>query len=115
MEPIEIVHVTQKAQLCELGSALTLEGLNTSQENLAKFLAWCEEFTPVKHRRVYVTSGATLNALYKLTGNNAYPRDLSIVSIDLADLVSPSEVALPRFTIGARWLDDIIDNIKPQK
>jgi hypothetical protein len=43
-----------------------------------------------------------MNKLCKLTGNNAYPNDLTIFSIDKFKCLA--------ITVGARWMDDIISN-----
>ena len=50
----------------------------------------------------YVTKGAVMNKICKLTGNNAYPDDLNIFSIDKFKGLA--------FMVGARWMDDIIAN-----
>lgn len=107
---IQIHEVTTRKQLEELGSALTFEGLNTSEESLNQLFDWLESRTAVKRRAVYVTTGATMNRLYGLTGTNAYPADLNIVSVDLNDLGKPDRITLARFEYGGRWLDDVIEN-----
>jgi hypothetical protein len=48
-----------------------------------------------------------MNEQYGLTGNNAYPKHVNIVSVIDIDQM---KVAIPRFSIGARWFDDIVDN-----
>jgi hypothetical protein len=59
---------------------------------------------------VYVTKGSLANSEWHLTGDNAYPGDLNIVSIKLDDMEDFNKVVVPRFQIGARWMDDIYDN-----
>ena len=48
-----------------------------------------------------------MNDTYGLTGRNAYSDDLSIVSV--TD-INQMKVTLPRFEVGGRWFDDIVDN-----
>ena len=48
-----------------------------------------------------------MNNIYNLYDNNAYNKDLTIVSIIGIDLM---KIALKRFSVGGRWFDDIVDN-----
>lgn len=107
---IEIVDVTTESQLDKLGSALTIEGL--AREGFEKFADWINERAGFKSDAVkcYVTSGSTMNDIYGLTGDNAYPSDLNIVSFDLDDMADYEKIVMKRFEIGARWLDDVISN-----
>lgn len=107
---IEIVNVTTESQLDNLGSALTIEGL--ARESFAEFADWINERAGFKSDVVkcYVTSGSTMNNVYGLTGDNAYPSDLNIVSFDLNDMKDYEKIVMSHFDIGARWLDDIIAN-----
>lgn len=104
----ETITVTTKEEIEKLGSALTIEGLRL--DSIPDFIKWVEKLTALKNRKVYVITGKTMNTIYKLTGKNAYPKDLNLVSIDLDDMEDSSKVVIPRFTVGGRWLDDIIDN-----
>ena len=107
---IEIVNVTTESQLDNLGSALTIEGL--ANESFKKFANWINERAGFKSDTVkcYVTSGSTMNDIYGLTGDNAYPSDLNIVSFDLNDMKDYEKIVTKRFEVEARWLDDIIAN-----
>ena len=61
---------------------------------------------------MYVWEGRQFNKLYGLTGSNAYPDDLTFVSIPL-DAWKPGQIgrlAMTKMQYGARWLDDIVDN-----
>lgn len=104
-------HVATKAELDNLynNSALTLEGL--AEESIPDFVNWLEENTTftADNLDVYVIEGSVMNDKYSLYGDNAYPNDLTIVSVIDIDLM---KVAIPRFSIGARWFDDIVDNNK---
>ena len=45
-----------------------------------------------------------------LKGSNAYKDELTIVSVKLSDLSNVNAIVIPRFEIGGRWFDDIVDN-----
>ena len=52
-----------------------------------------------------------MNDVYYLTGSNAYPKDLTIVSFKLSDLINlKTKLFIDKFNVGARWFDDIVDN-----
>ena len=52
-----------------------------------------------------------MNREYNLTGTNAYPeKDCTLVCIKLTDLVKPLALTMPRFQVGGRWFDDVVDN-----
>ena len=95
---MEIIEVKTKEQLKELNncSAMTWEGL--IEEDFETALNMCG----AEGAKGYVTTGATMNKLCKLTGNNAYPNDLTIFSIDKFKGLA--------IMYGARWMDDIIAN-----
>lgn len=99
--------VTTEEQIKKLGSALTWEGLKVDEENINALFNWIEEFTPVLQRKIYVISGKLMNDLY----NADYPDDLNIVCVDLNDMEDFNKIVLRRFSVGARWLDDIISNL----
>lgn len=90
-------------------SALTLEGLDLdSLDDYAKYL---DEECGLKENAVFhVIDGYTMNSLYDLSSNNAYPDDLHIVVIKLSDLVKPNKIIMKRFNFGGRWFDDVVDN-----
>ena len=60
--------------------------------------------------RVYVTEGKDMNAAEGLTGSNAYPDDLHIVSFKLEDITNWQVLTLPRLRVGGRWMDDVLEN-----
>lgn len=95
---MEIINVTTKEQLKELYncSAMTWEGL--IEEDFETALNMCG----AEGARGYVTKGAVMNKICKLTGSNAYPDDLDIFSIDKFKGLA--------IMYGARWMDDIIAN-----
>ena len=95
---MEIIEVKTKEQLKELNncSAMTWEGL--VEEDFETALNMCG----AEGAKGYVTTGATMNKLCKLSGNNAYPNDLTIFSIDKFKGLA--------IMYGARWMDDIIAN-----
>jgi len=106
------VNVTTRKMLKKLGSAITIVGLNIGKDGSEAFAEWCNSLAKFKSDDVkcYITKGEVMNRLYGLTGDNAYQNDLNIVSFDLNDFEKPVAMTMPRFEIGARWLDDIISN-----
>ena len=95
---MEIIKVETKEQLKELYncSAMTSEGL--IEEDFETALNMCG----AEGAKGYVTKGAVMNKICKLTGSNAYPDDLDIFSIDKFKGLA--------IMYGARWMDDIIAN-----
>lgn len=100
--------LTTREELDALGSALTIEGL--AESSIPDLFNWVKGITPMKNETAYIIKGKTMNSVYGLTGTNAYPDDLTIVSIKLEDIEDCMKVAIPRFQIGARWFDDIVAN-----
>lgn len=107
---LEVVAVSSKSKLDRLGSAITIEGL--AESSFVQFAKWCDKLAKFKTRnpKCYVTTGRVMNRVDGLTGDNAYSDDLNIVSFDLDDFKNYEALIMPRFKIGARWLDDIRDN-----
>ena len=98
--PYKIIEARTKKDLDELykNSALTIEGLDSDS-----IVDFAHGGTVDK---VVVTEGRLMNKVYGLTGNNAYPKYLTIVSI-LGDTLP---MTMRRFEFGGRWFDDIVDN-----
>jgi hypothetical protein len=110
---MNITKVTTKEQLDALYEdwSLTIEGLKPDEENLKELLDWVKELTPLKREDIYTIEGSVMNCNYGLTGTNAYPeKNCTLVCVKLADMESPTKVAIPRFKIGGRWFTDIVDN-----
>ena len=95
---MEIIKVETKEQLKALNdcSAMTWEGL--IEEDFGTALDMCG----AEGAKGYVTTGKVMNEICHLTGNNAYPDDLTIFSIDKYKGLA--------IMVGARWMDDIISN-----
>lgn len=110
---IEIIEVKTKEELdaLYLCSALTIEGLSADEENLSLYLEALKELTTVKKNRFYVISGKLMNETYHLTNENAYPDDLTIVSMKNGeDIEVNTALCLQRFQFDGRWFDDVVDN-----
>ena len=107
---MEVISITTKEQAQKLydNSAFTIEGL--AMDSCNDLLEWIKNYTPVKNERFYVIDGCVMNKLYGLTGSNAYPDDTHIVCMMLDDMEKPMAIAMPRFSIGGRWFDDVVDN-----
>jgi len=82
--------------------ALTFEGLWPDDiEKVVDYLIKSD--TSIESVNVYITLGEVMNHICKLTGRNAYPNDLNIISF----LPFGRVLAM---TIDARWFTDIVDN-----
>jgi hypothetical protein len=92
-------------------SALTFEGVSQTVENADFIKTWLHELgaNQVDEVQLNWIKGAEMNEHYALTGDNAYPEDLTILVIEPGhiDLV---KVTIPRFEYGGRWFDDVVDN-----
>lgn len=54
-------------------------------------------------------SGADMNEIYQLNGNNRYPADLHFMAFPL-DGLNVSKLAMFKLKMGDRWFDDIVNN-----
>ena len=105
-------YVTTKKELDSLynESALTWEGLLADDEGLKAVENWLKEHNAILDNTeptAHIIKGEFMNEVYKLKGNNAYPEDCTLVSITG---INQMKVAIPRFQVGGRWFDDIVDN-----
>jgi len=110
---INKILVKDKEQLDELynSSAFTLIGLESSDESIKGLIDWIKEYSEVSNPlNVYITSGGTMNKEYNLSGENMYKNNLTIVSIKNQDIKQLMRIVVPRFEIGGRWFDDIVNN-----
>lgn len=83
-------------------SAMTWEGVAWTQDTINDI---SELFGERSKQEITITkmSGKFMNEVCQLTGNNTYPDDLNIVSVE-------PHVGILALSVGARWMDDIIDN-----
>ncbi len=92
-------------------SAFTIEGLEPSDESLGQLAEWIRRLTEFRREDFYIVEGRTMNREYGLTGTNAYPDSgCTIVCVKLSDLEKPMTLAIPRFKVGGRWFDDVVNN-----
>ena len=110
------LHTANENRIKELAnrSAFTWEGMDLSDGNLDEIArVFCDQklVKPGKEKiDAYTWSGAVMNALYGLTGENAYPDDLPFLSIDNDSFDGEGNLNVFKMSIGARWLDDIVRN-----
>ena len=106
---MEQIRITTRDEIDNLGSAPTFEGLaESSFDDMANIF---EKEFGFNKSKVYVLSGKDMNAAYGLTGTNAYPDDLNIVSLDFNDLWPHEKLNYIKMrSYGVRWMDDIVDN-----
>lgn len=105
---MKTTYATTPKQLKELYNqcALTFEGVPESE--VGGIEAWIKRYTEITDEATaHIIKGETMNKVYYLTGDNAYKDNLTIIAITGINL---REVAIPRFDVGGRWFDDIVDN-----
>lgn len=111
---IEVIEVTPAnendlLEKFENGSALTFEGVLIDEAHL--YRDFFKQFTEVDDTKpCYIIYGRTMNDHYGLIGSNAYANDLNILVFTLDTFKDISRIAIPRFQIGGRWFDDIVEN-----
>lgn len=108
-----LIHAdSNKISELEKGSAITWEGLNKDDDSLSQAVDFFT--TESKGFKVpcdiYWWSGKEFNDKYGLTGDNRYPDDLNFISIPLDMWSEMGNLPMLKFQVGARWLDDIVDN-----
>jgi hypothetical protein len=90
-------------------SSLTFVGVIPEEAHL--YRDWFLQFTKIdKTKPCYLYTGKMMNDYYGLTGKNAYPTDLHIITFKLNTFKEVGKICVPRFQIGGRWFDDIVDN-----
>lgn len=109
----EKIEVTTKEKLDELynSSALTFTGVSAEEESIKDLIDWLKEHSEISDPLpVHIISGQTMNDNYGLTGTNAYKDDLTLISIKLENIKNVNAIIMPRFEVGGRWFDDIVNN-----
>lgn len=84
----------------ESQSIFTWEGMSAERENLEAI----QKGLKLSKATFYIYTGKQMNEAYGLTGNNAYPEELTFVSLE--NYYDP----MVKLQVGARWFDDIVDN-----
>lgn len=109
---MKIKNVNSGSELAYLydHSALTWEGLVTTEDSLSQVTDWLKSKDALKSEpSFYVIKGKFMSDYYELTGTNRYQDDLNIVSVD-PECINLGKVIIARFESGGRWFDDIVDN-----
>ncbi len=95
-------------------SAFTWEGMNLDEQNISDIAqVFCSEKLVkdgTEEITGYTWSGAVMNEMYGLTGENAYPDDLPFLSFELDSFDGEGNIDVFKMYCGARWLDDIVRN-----
>ena len=82
-----------------------------AREEAHKYVEFFSEFSEIDDSvESYILSGKAMNDGYGLTGSNRYPDDLNILVVPLDAFKDPARIVLPRFQLGGRWFDDVVDN-----
>jgi hypothetical protein len=104
MKVIKLINEKELDKLYET-SCFTWEGMSDTEENLAAIESAIRENGYDEEECVFYTyKGKLMNKSYELHGDNAYPDDLTFVSIP--KFYNP----IFKINYGARWFDDIVDN-----
>lgn len=92
--------------------AWTWEGMTTNSDNLQDIIDWFkEQGCPLREEEFWLTTGAQMNEFCGgLTSSNAYPDDLTILSIELDNIRDVNKLIFKKFEVGAHWFSDIVDN-----
>ena len=109
---MKVKNVSSGSELAYLydRSALTWEGLVTTEDSLSQVSDWLKNKDALTSEpSFYVITGKFMSDYYELTGTNRYQDDLNIVSVD-PDCINLGKVIIARFESGGRWFDDIVDN-----
>lgn len=87
-------------------SALTMIGL--SLDSLGEYADWINQNSGgfKGEPEFWIISGERMNEEY----GTDYPEDLHIVCVKLSDLSDLGNLIIARFSVGARWFDDVVDN-----
>lgn len=104
------VSTAEELEFLKKDWAITWVGLSTDKESIEALLDFVKKYTPIFKREVWISHGDLMNKTYGLTGPNAYPDDLTIVSIPLCQIMFPDNLSEPRIACGGRWMWDIVEN-----
>jgi hypothetical protein len=106
---MKVIKLTNKKELDNLyhTACFTWEGMSDHEENLTAIESAIRKSGYKGEECVFYTyKGKLMNESYELSGDNAYPDDLTFVSIpNFYNLIFKIEY-------DARWFDDIVDNNK---
>ena len=106
----------EKIRELENDSAFTWEGLSgleNDKEAILDEFKKADVLNDVETFEFYIWKGKLMNRIYQLTDSNAYPEDLTFVSIPLSMFKNIGKLAMLKLQFGARWLDDIVgDNAR---
>lgn len=90
--------------------AIVEEGMDMA--SIQYFVNWISDLagTVNDEVEVYLIKGEMLNKAWSLTGDNRYPDDLNIVAVSFDEIDKPGKLAIPRFSVDARWWSDVLSN-----
>jgi hypothetical protein len=109
---MKVIKLTNKEELDNLygTSCFTWEGMSDDERNLINIERGIRENGYKEEECVFYTyKGKLMNEAYGLSAINAYPDDLTFVSIP--NFYNP----MFKIEYGARWFDDIVDNNKERE
>ncbi len=104
---IEVVKNPEK--LDEFYEDWSLVFTGVIEEEIPMYFDFLRQYTKVEDRG-YIITGKMMNEKYGLTGDNQYQDDLHFLVVMLKDIEDVGQIAIPRFMVGGRWFNDIVDN-----
>ena len=107
-ENVEIIQLDSSDLFDDFYKEWDLVFVGVFLDEAYEYLDFLKLYTHVKNR-VYTFKGKLMNDKYHLTGDNRYPDDLTFIVVRLEDIEDVGKIALPRFEIGGRWFNDIVD------
>jgi hypothetical protein len=105
--------IDTKAQFDEMykGSYYTIVGCDNVQEYEDAYKQMLRDAGLPEPIRWVSFTGQSMNAIYQLIGEDAYPDDLNFLAFSLNGMGSNGgKLALFRLQNGDSWFDDIVDN-----
>lgn len=104
------IYVTDENELDIFYEDNALTFIDVIEDEIPLYLDFIKQYTPLKKEDVYVFNGKLMNDKYQLTGDNRYFDNLTFICIKLEDIENVGKFAIPRFQIGGRWFNDVVDN-----
>ena len=121
-ETYKIVRVKDKETLKTLydDKSLVIEAVDTAEENLNRVIDILKKEKAIAQDtivNIYIIKGTFLNDLFNIEDRLKYKTNTNIISIMLSDLTNISKLMQSqlRFTLGIKWMDNLLDNLSNNK
>ena len=121
-ETYKIIRVKDKEMLKTLydDKSLVIEAVDTAEENLNRVIDILKKEKAIAEDtivNIYIIKGTFLNDLFNIEDRLKYKTNTNIISIMLSDLTNISRLMQSqlRFTLGIKWMDNLLDNLSNNK